>query len=75
VDAFVVKYDAAAGQRELRPHRDGSVFSFNLALNPLDQYEGGANTTLGCRFWFIHWQGRAGQGVGAVSSRVWVVWR
>jgi len=38
----VVKYDAAAGQRELKPHRDGSVFSFNLALNPLDQYEGGA---------------------------------
>jgi hypothetical protein len=42
VDAFVVKYDAAEGQRELKPHRDGSVFSFNLALNPLAQYEGGA---------------------------------
>jgi len=47
-DAFVVKYDAAAGQRFLKPHRDGSgqlgsatVFSFNVALNSLDDYEGG----------------------------------
>lgn len=47
-DAFVVKYDAAAGQRFLKPHRDGSgqrgsatVFSFNVALNDLDEYEGG----------------------------------
>lgn len=38
----MVKYDAAAGQRELKPHRDGAVFSFNLALNSLAQYEGGA---------------------------------
>ncbi|KAK3260545.1 hypothetical protein CYMTET_30496 [Cymbomonas tetramitiformis] len=41
IDAFVVKYDAAAGQRLLKPHRDGSVFSFNVALNDLGQYEGG----------------------------------
>eukprot|EP00959_Pyramimonas_sp_CCMP1952_P285415 5967677-Pyramimonas_sp.AAC.1 len=40
-DAFVVKYNAAAGQRELKPHRDGSVFSFNVALNALSEYEGG----------------------------------
>lgn len=40
-DGFVVKYDAEAGQRELKPHRDGSVVSFNIALNPADQYEGG----------------------------------
>lgn len=40
-DGFVVKYDAKAGQKELKPHRDGSVLSFNVALNPSDQYEGG----------------------------------
>lgn len=47
-DAFVVKYDASAGQRFLKPHRDGSgqlgsatVFSFNVALNSSDEYEGG----------------------------------
>ena len=32
-DAFVVKYDAAGGQTFLSPHRDGSVLSFNIALN------------------------------------------
>ena len=41
VDAFIVKYNATAGQRELLPHRDGAVFSFNIALNGLDEYEGG----------------------------------
>ncbi|KAK3281672.1 hypothetical protein CYMTET_10550 [Cymbomonas tetramitiformis] len=40
-DAFVVKYDATAGQRLLTPHRDGGVFTFNVALNDLDDYEGG----------------------------------
>lgn len=40
-DAFVVKYDASAGQRQMAPHRDGAVFSFNVALNDLDEYEGG----------------------------------
>ena len=40
-DGFVVKYDAKNGQKELRPHRDGSVLSFNIALNPSNQYTGG----------------------------------
>eukprot|EP00977_Amphora_coffeiformis_P015454 scaffold4511_cov171-Amphora_coffeaeformis.AAC.20 len=40
-DGFVVKYDAAGGQRELKPHRDGSVLSFNIALNPTSEFEGG----------------------------------
>ena len=40
-EAFIVKYNASAGQKELKPHRDGSVFSFNVALNDLDEYEGG----------------------------------
>ena len=40
-DGFVVKYDAKNGQKELRPHRDGSVLSFNIALNPSHQYTGG----------------------------------
>ena len=41
VDAFVVKYNATAGQSFLKPHRDGSVVSFNIALNSADDYEGG----------------------------------
>ena len=40
-DGFVVKYDASGGQRELKPHRDGSVLSFNIALNPVSDFEGG----------------------------------
>jgi hypothetical protein len=40
-DGFVVKYDANGGQTELRPHRDGSVLSFNIALNPMNEYDGG----------------------------------
>jgi hypothetical protein len=40
-DGFVVKYDAAGGQKELKPHRDGSVLSFNIALNPAFEFEGG----------------------------------
>lgn len=40
-DGFIVKYDADGGQSELKPHRDGSVFSFNIALNPASDYEGG----------------------------------
>jgi hypothetical protein len=32
-DAFIVKYNAAGGQTHLKPHRDGSVVSFNIALN------------------------------------------
>jgi hypothetical protein len=40
-DGFVVKYDAVGGQTELKPHRDGSVVSFNIALNPAGDFEGG----------------------------------
>lgn len=40
-DAFVVKYNASGGQTFLAPHRDGSVLSFNIALNARDEYEGG----------------------------------
>ena len=40
-DGFVVKYDAEGGQKELTPHRDGSVLSFNIALNPANDFEGG----------------------------------
>jgi glutamyl/glutaminyl-tRNA synthetase len=40
-DGFVVKYDAEGGQKELKPHRDGSVVSFNIALNPATDYDGG----------------------------------
>ena len=40
-DGFVVKYDAEGGQTELKPHRDGSVLSFNIALNPASEFEGG----------------------------------
>lgn len=40
-DGFVVKYDAQGGQTELKPHRDGSVLSFNIALNPSSEYDGG----------------------------------
>ena len=40
-DGFIVKYDVEGGQSELKPHRDGSVLSFNIALNPADEYVGG----------------------------------
>ena len=40
-DGFVVKYDALGGQNELKPHRDGSVLSFNIALNPASDFDGG----------------------------------
>ena len=40
-DGFVVKYDAEGGQTELKPHRDGSVLSFNIALNSMNEFEGG----------------------------------
>jgi hypothetical protein len=40
-DGFVVKYDARGGQTELKPHRDGSILSFNIALNPMCDYDGG----------------------------------
>ena len=40
-DGFIVKYDVEGGQSELKPHRDGSVLSFNIALNPSTEFEGG----------------------------------
>jgi len=40
-DAFIVKYNHAGGQTSLSPHRDGSVLSFNVALNEKCEYEGG----------------------------------
>lgn len=40
-DGFIVKYDAEGGQTELKPHRDGSVISFNIALNPAEDFDGG----------------------------------
>jgi hypothetical protein len=40
-DGFVVKYDALGGQKDLKPHRDGSVVSFNIALNPASEFDGG----------------------------------
>jgi hypothetical protein len=39
-DAFVVKYEAA-GQAELSLHQDESSFSFTIALNGGDSFEGG----------------------------------
>ena len=33
VDAFVVKYNATAGQSFLKPHRDGSVVGSNHTLS------------------------------------------
>ena len=41
-DAFVVKYNASGGQQnQMATHRDGALFSFNVALNELDEYEDG----------------------------------
>lgn len=40
-DGFIVKYDAEGGQAELKPHRDGSILSFNIALNPASDFDGG----------------------------------
>jgi hypothetical protein len=40
-DAFIVKYNASGGQTFLSKHRDGSVLSFNVALNARSEYEGG----------------------------------
>jgi tetratricopeptide (TPR) repeat protein len=40
-DAFIVRYDSRGGQRHLPLHRDESTHSFTIALNSLDEYEGG----------------------------------
>jgi hypothetical protein len=39
-DIFIVKYDANF-QNKLDRHKDGSVFSFNILLNDLSNFEGG----------------------------------
>lgn len=43
------RYDADGGQTELKPHRDGSVVSFNIALNPSDEFEGGGTYFAGLK--------------------------
>lgn len=48
VDGFVVRYDATNGPKELQPHRDGSVLSFNVALNPSNEYQGGGTWFASC---------------------------
>jgi hypothetical protein len=60
-DGFVVKYDANGGQTELRPHRDGSVLSFNIALNPSCEYEGGGT-------WFSSLDGPVRIDVGEIVA-------
>lgn len=40
-DAFLVKYDAATGQKRLPLHNDQSEYSLTIAMNPMDEYEGG----------------------------------
>ena len=40
-DAFLVKYDASAGQKRLPLHNDQSEFSLTIAMNSLDSYNDG----------------------------------
>ena len=37
----IVKYDESKGRVELGFHRDGRLFTANIALNDIDEYEGG----------------------------------
>jgi len=60
-DGFVVKYDAEGGQTELKPHRDGSVLSFNILLNPSSEFEGGGT-------WFASLDDAVGIEQGEVVS-------
>ena len=39
-DVFIVKYDSEK-QNSLAPHQDGTLFSFNILLNPSTDFEGG----------------------------------
>jgi len=41
LDAFFVKYDAAAGQKRLPLHNDQSIYSLTIAMNSTNDYEGG----------------------------------
>ena len=45
----IVKYDAADGHVELGLHRDGLFITANIALNNLDDYEGGGTYVEGLR--------------------------
>ncbi|KAK1746150.1 hypothetical protein QTG54_002757 [Skeletonema marinoi] len=45
----VVKYDAADGHVELGMHRDGLLVTANIALNDLDEYEGGGTIIEGLK--------------------------
>ena len=47
-DLFFVKYEAT-GQNSVGVHRDGSVLSFNVLLNPASEFDGGGT-------WFDHTQ-------------------
>ncbi|KAI9003860.1 hypothetical protein DFJ74DRAFT_693902 [Hyaloraphidium curvatum] len=40
-DLFVVRYDARDGQQGLGEHTDGCLVSFNVLLNPPEEFEGG----------------------------------
>mmetsp|Transcript_17189 Transcript_17189/g.37094 ORF Transcript_17189/g.37094 Transcript_17189/m.37094 type:complete len:631 (-) Transcript_17189:97-1989(-) len=40
-DCFLVKYDASTGQKRLPLHNDQSEYSLTIAMNSLDEYEGG----------------------------------
>ena len=51
IDAFVVRYDAAAGESaELAPHRDAGPLSFNVLLSDGDAFDGGATTFVDAEF-------------------------
>ena len=51
IDAFVVRYDAAAGDgAELAPHRDAGPLSFNVLLSDGDAFDGGATTFVDAEF-------------------------
>ena len=51
IDAFVVRYDAAAGESaELAPHRDAGPLSFNVLLSDGSDFDGGATTFVDAEF-------------------------
>ncbi|CAH0380376.1 unnamed protein product [Pelagomonas calceolata] len=51
IDAFVVRYDADAGDgAELAPHRDAGPLSFNVLLSDGSDFDGGATTFVDADF-------------------------
>ena len=51
IDAFVVRYDADAGDgAELAPHRDAGPLSFNVLLSDGNAFDGGATTFVDADF-------------------------